>query len=62
MLVFQIIYIYRYSKCYLMLNLTYIFYLSWKFFYSKERVSILFYIYDSYKSWFTRVSITNDAN
>ena len=45
-LVFQIICIYRYSKCYLMLNFICIFCLSWKFFYSRDRISILFYIYD----------------
>ena len=51
-LVSEIIYIYRYSKCYLMLNLICIFCLSWKFFYSRGRISILFYIYDSHKSLF----------
>ena len=61
-LVFQIICIYRYSKCYLMLNFICIFCLSWNFFYSRDRISILFYIYDSHKSSFIRVSVTNYAN
>ena len=61
-LVFQIIYIYQYSKCYITLNFVCIFYLSWKSFYSKDRISILFYIYDDYKSSFIRFSNINYAN
>ena len=61
-LVFQKNYIYRYSKCSLMLNSIYICCLSWKFFYSKDSISILFYIYDNHKSSFIRVSVTNYAN
>ena len=61
-LVFQIICIYQYSKFYLMLNFICIFCLSWKCFYSRDRINILFYIYDSHKSSFIRVSVTNYAN
>ena len=49
-LVFHIIFIYRYFKCYLMLNFTCILYLSWKIFHSNDRNSTLFYIFDSYES------------
>ena len=36
--------------------------LSWKMFYSRHGISILFYIYHSHKSYFIRVSVTNYTN
>ena len=61
-LVFEMIYIYRCYKCHLIFNFICIFCVSLKFFYYKDSISILFYIYYRHKSSFIRVSITKNAN
>ena len=61
-LVYQIIYIYRWYKCYLILNFVGIFYSSWNAFYSKNRINIFFNISDSHKISFVRVCIITRAN